>query len=498
MLDNDCDTAACTACTTEECIITECTCSACTDAGVKPACMESFWNRDNHLGGGVGGQANLFNWSLPTQTTGLRADDASAEADQDAAKEFDRCVFRMRYNITTGDTGLDLETSIAYWDLTSSANGDDSPVEQDPSVNVPAATEATNAGPIDGAAATGGGEDEAGATRTLQLALNTNQYGRIFEDRSMVFHLVDFDERANLNRRRRRAQTAVDPKLDEDGLRDYEEGMSCDEVHNLEVRGKRGNVVQSFPGVEHDFDPSPLTAETGDCIELTIHLTDNDPPNNAGEGLPGSGRSNLAMTETGDKNIPVTDFLNPVAQPNLLFPTEEAMFRWSYLGQESLVTPGGQPACLSEDTIEDNNEEQNVRNCGKLNPVGPEYNAGRIELKNAGTWHFMSTRENNFSNRSHKSQIIVVEGLGTGEIVLITAAAVAVAGALGAAAFMGYKKKKVGGAAGGGAAGIAAALPCGSKPGAGGGKPAPPPRGAPPTAPARGAPPQRGAPPKRP
>ena len=93
-----------------------------------------------------------------------------------------------------------------------------------------------------------------------------------------------------------------------------------------------------------------------------------------------------------------------------------------------------------------------MRNCGKLNPIGPEYNAGRIELENAGTWHFMSTRENNFSNRSHKSQIIVVEGMGAGETIGITAAVVLPLGAVGAAAFMGYKKKGAvpGGGGGGG------------------------------------------------
>ena len=460
MLDN-CpgDVDECAACNDEACIADKCTCGACTAAGVKPVCMESFWNRDNHLGGGIGGQANLYNWTLPTKTTGLRE---ATPGEEDQPAEFDRCVFRMRYNITTGDTGLDLEDSIAYWDLTSSSNGDDSPVQQDEAVNVPAAAETANAGQVDLGAGTGGGADQDGTTRTLQLALNTNQYGRIFEDRSMVFHLVDYEERADLNRRRRRTQMTQDPKLDEEGKAAYEDGLSCSTTHNLEVRGKRGNIVQSFPGVEHDFDPSPLTAETGDCIELTIHLTDNDPPNNAGEGLPGSGRANLALTETGDKNVPVTDYLDPVARPDLLFPNEEAMFRWSYLGQESLTTPGGQPACLSEDTIEDNNEEQNVRNCGKLNPIGPEYNAGRIELENAGTWHFMSTRENNFSNRSHKSQIIVVEALGVGEKVGIAAGAIIALGAVGAAAFMGYKKS-VGGAGvpakGGSALATAASTP---------------------------------------
>lgn len=489
MLDNGCDTTECEACTDEACVIEKCTCSECNDIEVKPVCMEAFWNRDNHLGGGVGGQANLFNWSLPSKTTGLRAGPDSTDEEEDAAKEFDRCVFRMRYNITTGDTDLDLESSIAYWDLTSQYNGDDSPVEQDEAVIVPGAEEEVNSGILDGNAAGGGGSDQDGQTRTLQLALNTNQYGRIFEDRSMVFHLVDFDERADLARRRR-LQTEKDVKLTEEGLREYEEDLSCDTVHNLEVRGKRGNVVQSFPGVEHDFDPSPLVAETGDCIELTIHLTDNDPPNNAGEGLPGSGRANLALTETGDKNIPVTDYLNPVAKPNELFPNEEAMFRWSYLGQESLKRAGQDaPACLPEEEIEDNNEEQNVRNCGKLNPVGPEYNAGRIELQNAGTWHFMSTRENNFSNRSHKSQIIVVEGLGAGEIVGIAAAGIVGVGAIGAAAFMGYKKNKAGG-------GGMPEIPCASKKGATGGAPGGGGR-KPPATPARTVP-QRGAPPARP
>jgi hypothetical protein len=123
-----------------------------------------------------------------------------------------------------------------------------------------------------------------------------------------------------------------------------------------------------------------------------------------------------------------------------------------------------------------------VRNCGKLNPVGPEYNAGRIELENAGTWHFMSTRENNFSNRSHKSQIIVVEGLGTGEKIGIAAAVVAGVGALGAAAFMGFKKHKAGG---GGKPGMPA-MPCASK-GGGAAAPAAPPR----EMPARGAAPAK-------
>ena len=333
------------------------------DGEAAPECMEMFWSRDNHLGNGVGGQPNILNWTLPKAVTNLRMVAAGNGAD-----EYVRCVLRLRYNITTGDTGLDLVDSIAYWDLDSRYNGDDSPVEQDEAVEVPGAQNAKDGGEA-------GAVDAAGVTRTLQLALNTNQYGRVFEDRSMVFHIVDMDKRV----RRRRLQQAADPRVNaEDGLsKDDVMPDECSEIHNLQIRGKRGNIVQSYPSVEHDFEPSPLVAETGDCIRYVMHLTDNDPPNNAGEGLPGSGRANVVLTETGDKNIPVTDWADPVTAPADLFATTDQMFRWSYLGQDSLNKDGAS-TCLQEDQIADNNNEQNVRNCGKLNPVGPFYDAGIV------------------------------------------------------------------------------------------------------------------------
>ena len=33
------------------------------------------------------------------------------------------------------------------------------------------------------------------------------------------------------------------------------------QIQSLTIRGKRGNIVQSYPGVEHDFEPSPLVVE---------------------------------------------------------------------------------------------------------------------------------------------------------------------------------------------------------------------------------------------
>lgn len=58
-----------------------------------------------------------------------------------------------------------------------------------------------------------------GATSPLKLAINTAQYGRTFQDRS---HIIQLSSRLT-------------------------EGVSLDKnIYNLNIRGKRGNIVQVF------------------------------------------------------------------------------------------------------------------------------------------------------------------------------------------------------------------------------------------------------------
>lgn len=314
-----------------------------------PVCERAPFSRDNHLGNGLDGHANRYNWTIPNTPS-------------------PNCVLRIRYNITTMDTGT---AGIPYSELTSQHNG----VARSPVTNNPALFHSFN-------------KDPPTAYR-LKLAINTNQFGRTFQDRSHAFE-----------------------------IRSRPGGMdSATRIFNLNVRGKRGNIVQTYPATEYDFVPPILHTKVGDFIHVQWTGSQNGayPNNQDGEGTDKTDRSNIVQIRGnaigGNIHVMLND--TTVTMP------------WATSTMNALAWIG-QTACSEDQAVINNN--QNAQNCAKLNgATTPYYDAGLLKVEKAMVFNYMSSRNNNFSNRSQKAQIYSTQPVQTFAIVLLSLSAAGVA-----------------------------------------------------------------------
>ena len=262
-----------------------------------PECILAPWSRDNHLGNGELPFENSYNWTIPSVA---------------AAVDGQKCVLRIRYNISTNDYP---------WSLNASFNGRaKSPVKQNPVIDF-------------------------GINEGLRLAINTAQYGRTFQDRT---HTFEIKPRPN----------SIPVQAN---------------IYNVNVRGKRGNIVQVYPAVEYDFVPTQLSITTNDYVHWQWVGSDNNPRGNDGQGTAGTDRSNIVQIRDNSQNWPLR------ASNVTMFASQSDIRKFATVGGTNQL----------------------------LNDAPAYFDGGLYKPTTTGTFHYMCTRNNNFSNRSQKAVLRV-------------------------------------------------------------------------------------------
>jgi len=294
------------------------------------------------------------------------------------------CAVRIRYNISSGDFrgGVEFENGQGYANgafADSSVNGKDkSPVTQDPYVEYGKPFGSTN------------------DPWHLVLAMDTSQYARTFEDRSFQFYIT------------------------------HQPVGHYGPIYNLMVRGKRGNIVQTYPAVEFDFTPNDLSINLNDWIHFQWTGCDTDPAGNDGEGRAGTGRSNFVLVKDGIGAPGRTNYPKPFETAEIWGETgsktaQDLTFKMGYINQyngKQCVSNTETDCCYTLAQLnakhgnDNNGKQQDVQNCAVLNANGANYfDGGLVRMVKAGTYNYMSSRQNNFTNRSQKGTLTVSSAL---------------------------------------------------------------------------------------
>jgi hypothetical protein len=260
-----------------------------------------------------------------------------------------QCVLRIRYNISAIEDSYPSMSRPDTGFIDSNYNGANSPWTQNPYT-------AQDGLPI-------------------SLVLDTSQTGRTFQDRSYVFHIL--------------------PRPNGVG--------STANIYNINVKGKRGNIVQVYPAHQYDFVPQSLVTTAGDYIHFQWTGCDTNPAGNAGEGTSGTDRSNVVQISSATNLYPVTDSWVAANPTKVLFTDATARNSFAFLGQTNCLN-------LTQLITQDGglgNIGQDPQNCMKLNAASAYFNGGLTQLNTRGTYWYMCTRNNNFSNRGQKASITV-------------------------------------------------------------------------------------------
>lgn len=382
---------------------------------------------------------NRFMWTIPEIPLTKSANYFSPDMDS----AYKSCALRIRYNISSADFQQWPDDAVVAGTPTmvnASLNKDKAPLKQDPTVVI------------------GPGDSESKGQQFVELKLNTNQYGRTFQDRSYVFSI----------KRRPTTNSAASNLADTPSINADEMAAKLaagGKIYNVNVRGKRGNIVQVYPSVEYDFVPNAVALSTNDMIHFQWTGSDYNPRrgcNDATGGPPdpniytGPGpngnknaradRHNAVLTNYMAENVPLDYIGYDPADQDLAFTSKQAthkntilasspcydpstgdtnsatanecydtISRLAFLNQQSdsasLVLRQGKE-CLTEDELNainnQNERDTHPLNCAKMNAKPyPYFDGGVMFLRKSGQFPYYSSRNNNFSNRQPMATICV-------------------------------------------------------------------------------------------
>jgi len=181
--------------------------------------------------------------------------------------------------------------------------------------------------------------------------------------------------------------------------------------------------------------PNDLIVNIGDFVHFQWTGCDNNPAY-AGEGLQGTDRSNICQLADAGHNYCI-DFSSQT-----MFPDATTAFNMAHLNQYGgvICTTNEQTSCCK--TYEQlqvvantgNDPDQNPQNCMKINdPSAAYWNGGAVQMSTQGSYYYLSTRNNNYTNRSQKGTINVQPLLPTWGVAMASVGAVGFVAASGVA-----------------------------------------------------------------
>merc|ERR1719499_596077 len=238
----------------------------------------------------------------------------------------------------------------------------------------------------------------------FQLAINTAQFGRTFQDRTHMMTIrprpADIPDDANI-------------KL-------------------LTVSGKRGNIVQTFPGHEYFMVPENAHFKQNDYVHFMWSGSNTNPNNNDGQGKQGTDRSNIVPLRTANYDVSAQRQGDEYGSPENSYPAFVRQPEGYGIPQVQLcgrTDDDGQPIMygshvhdkrmggLSEEIIaqlatgrETHNAFNDYGNMEELDDAGASFSLEPQKVTEVGCWNYVSTRNNNFSNRSQKGKFCVSSG----------------------------------------------------------------------------------------